>query len=325
MALSDTFVAAHIAHWEQALTISDYPYRRHWPSCLFHHAPFENAVSILSTGMLRSRNDPANPRPRDVAAQGVNQARIHAHDRVRLYFRPKTPTQYHIEGIRKPGECKFGEAAHAPVLVMLVLDARWILTLPDIQFCDRNMQRGTAVPGDSEQYFAAIPFEHVFHEGPTGGDEMISAHRCAEVLTSSPLPLDHCIRAIYFRSEPERDTVLHALGLHRKRWLQRCFVSDALKVFEKKYSFVQEINLQPDGVVFTLNPRWDRQTVEIRITVLDANGVVAQFYNSSLAAAPAQGQWIYHHEFPNGEYLVRVEVDGHLAYQAPISLLNILF
>lgn len=326
MALSDAFVTAHIAHWQQELASPHYPHRRKWPECLFHHAPFENAVSILSTGMLRSRNDPANPRPRDVAAREVNQAREHAHDWVRLYFRPKTPTQFSIEGIRKPGECKYGEGAHAPILVMLVLDAHQILTHPDIRFCDRNMQRGNAVPGNDEAYFAAIPFAKVFHEGPTGGDDKIIQHRCAEVLPSSPLDLDQCLRAVYFRSEPERDTVLHALGPNRQRWLQRCFVSDALKVFEKKFSFVQEISLTREGVVFTLNPRSDRQNVAVRISISDEAGrSVAKFYSASLAAAPPQGRWIYNHAFPDGIYLVRVEIDGQLAYQAPISLTDSLF
>ena len=326
MALSDAFVTAHIAHWQQELASPRYPHRRKWPGCLFHHAPFENVVSILSTGMLRSRNDPANPRPRDVSAREVNQAREHAHDWVRMYFRPKTPTQFSIEGIRKAGECKFGEGTHAPILVMLVLDAHRILTQPDIRFCGQNMQKRNAVPGDDEAYFSAIPFAKVFSEGSTEGDDTIIQHRCAEVLSSSPLDLGQCLRSIYFRSEPERDTVLHALGQNRQRWLQRCFVSDALKVFEKKFSFVQEISLTREGVVFTLNPRNDRQAVEVRISVSDMEGhSVAQFYSASLAAAPPQGRWIYKREFPDGNYMVRVEIDGHLAYEAPISLTDSLF
>lgn len=298
-----------------------------WPECLFHHAPLENALSILRTGVIRSRNDPANPRQRDVAARGVNQARDHAHDRVRLYFRPKTPTQYSIEGIPKPGECPYGDETHAPFLVMFVLDARRILTLPDVSFCDRNMQAGAAVPGNTEADFVAIPFDKVFHEGSTAHDGSIISHRCAEVLPSSPLDLTNCLRAVYFRSEPERDTFLHHLGAaDRVRWPDRFLVSDALKVFEKRYSFIQEIGLTHEGVVFTMNPRHDRRGVDILITVNRADGGhVAQFYNTDLQAAPPQGRWIYYHAFAAGEYHVRVEIDGHLAYQAPISLFDALF
>jgi hypothetical protein len=326
MALSEAVAAAHIAHWQAQLNQPWYNHRRHWPECLFHHAPLENAVAILASGMLRSRNDPANPRPRDVAAREVNAAREHAHDRVRLYFRPKTPTQYHIEGIRKPGECRFGEETHAPVLVMLILDAQRILTLPGTRFCDRNMQRGDAAPGETEAYFASIPFEKVYHEGPTGGDESIRSHRCAEVLPTSPLDLGECLRAVFLRSEPERDTLLNMLGDQRGRWADRCFVSDALKVFEKRYSFVQDISLSHEGVVFTLNPRADRCGAKISIQVWNMGGqFVTRFDHPDLAAAPPEGSWIYNHPLADGVYRVRVEIEDQLAYDACIPLGPSLF
>lgn len=325
MALSDAAAAAHIQHWQAELNKPWYNHRRYWPDCLFHHSPLENVVAILSSGMLRSRNDPANARQRDVAAREVNAARAHAHDRVRLYFRPKTPTQYHIEGVRKPGECRFGEETHAPVLIMLILDAQRILTMPDTQFCDRNMQSGNAAPSDSEEYFAVIPFDKVYHEGPHN-DELITSHRCAEVLPMSPLDLGHTLRAIYLRSEPERDTLLNLLGEHRARWAERCYVSDALKVFEKRHSFVQEIGLTREGVVFTLNPRADRRGVKISIQLWDALGqFVSRFDNPDLAAAPAAGRWIYHQEMPDGLYRIRVEIEAHLAYDAYLPLGPALF
>lgn len=327
MALSAAFVAAHIQRWRANLTSDAYPHRKWWPECLFHHAPLENAVSILTTGVLRSRNDPLNVIARDVAAREVNQRRGHAHDSVRLYCRPRTPTQFNIEGIRKPGECRHGDETQAPVLVMFALDAQSVLTLPNVRFSDRNMQAGAAVPGDSEDYFAAIPFAKVFHEGPTGGDDTIIRHRCAEVLPSSPLDLGAHLKGIFLRSEPERDTLLHLLGEHRHRWQRRCHVSDALKVFEKKYSFVQELSLTREGVVFILNPRIDAGGVDIRITVSDALGQrVAQFQSDGLAAMPPNGgKWIFKRAFADGYYRVKIEIDGHLAFENGISLTHSLF
>lgn len=326
MALSQAAAAAHIQHWKLELNQPWYNHRRYWPECLFHHAPLENAAAILTSGMLRSRNDPANPRPRDIAAREVNAARVHAHDRVRLYFRPKTPTQFHIEGIRKPGECRFGDETHAPVLVMFILDAQSILTMPDTQFCDRNMQRADAVPGDSEAYFSAIPFDKVYHEGHTGGDETITYHRCAEVLPQSPLDLEHCLKAVFCRSEPERDTLLNLLGAHRARWTGKCYVSDALKVSEKRYSFVQEIGITHEGVTFLLNPRADRRGVKISIHIWNGAGqFVVRFDHADLQAAPPQGRWIYNHAFNDDVYRVRVEIEDHLAYDAQIPLGPALF
>jgi hypothetical protein len=207
--LGQAFVEAHIARWEAKLQSPFYPHRHKWPSRLFHHSPLENAVKIILDGNLRSRDDPKNLREKDVAAETVIGYRQHAHRSVRLYFRPRTPTQYHIEGIRKLGECKFGDNAHAPILIMFVLDARRVLTKSGIQFCDRNMQSGSAFPDDTLEYFENIPFEKVYHEGGTGGDATIIAHRCAEVLAHSPLPLAESLQWIYCRSNAERQTLLH--------------------------------------------------------------------------------------------------------------------
>ena len=162
MALSAPFIEAHIQKWETALTSPWHPYRSEWPSRLFHHAPIENAVKILLDGNLRSRDDPENQREKDVAAAGVISARSHAHNSARLYFRPRTPTQYHIEGIRKKGECQYGDDSHAPVFIMMVFVARSVLAFPTTKFCDRNMQLGHAEPGDTEEYFSTIPFDKVF-------------------------------------------------------------------------------------------------------------------------------------------------------------------
>lgn len=327
MALSEASVDAHIARWRAKLESSFYPHRKHWPARLFHHAPLENAVDILQAGVLRSRSDRQNRRMRDVAAAGVIHSRDHAHDLVRLYFRPKTPTQYHIEGIRRDADCKYGADAHAPVLLMLALDARVVLTRPDVRFSDRNMQLGSAQPGSDQAYFDAIPFEKVYHEGDTGGDRSIADARCAEVMTTSPLDLAGCLRAIYLRSEPERDTLLHMLGKDRARWSKFCHVSDALKVFQKRFAFVKEIGLTPEGVVFAFNARHDRRPLDVRIEVHDQNGVChIDFHNRELAAVPpTASRWIFKRQLTPGIYSVQVKLEEHLAHLSVISLEDALF
>ena len=332
MALSEAFVDQHIAHWQGQLTGASYAHRRHWPSHLFHHAPLENAVGILLDGCLRSRNDPNNRRSRDVAAPGVIDARNHAHDSVRLYFRPKTPTQWNIEGIRKPGECKYerenGEEAHAPVLVMFLLDARSVLTLPDIKFSDRNMQLKYAAAGDDEPYFAQIPFAKVYSEGKTGGDRSYTDARCAEVLAPSPLNLDGILRSICLRSEPEKETLLHMLGDRRADWERFCHVSDALKVFLKEYTFVDELRLTSEGIIFRLNVRKDGKPIQVKIDVWDgAEHHIVDFYNDSHAAVPSdlRSSWILQHPLPRDMYRVEVRLEGHLAYQSYMVLGDTLF
>jgi len=328
VALRPAFVDAHIERWQAELTSPYYPHRKHWPAHLFHHAPLENAVAILRDGHLRSRNETDGVRPRDVAAPGVIDARAHAHDRVRLYFRPKTPTQWHIEGIRKANECAYGEATHAPVLVMFALDARSVLIAPDVMFSNQNMQLCTTQPGDSEAYFSDIPFAKVFSEGGTGGDRSLTDARCAEVLPASPLGLAPVLRAIYLRSEPERDTLLHLLGNVRDRWAPFCRVSDALKVFEKNYTFVQDIRLSPEGVVFRFNHRRDRRNVAVAIRVWSSDGQqILDFLNEDHAPLPAppHTEWIWRQKLADGIYTVEVLLENQLAYRNEVTLGSSLF
>lgn len=328
MALSEGFVGQHIARWQSELTGPVYAHRRHWPSHLFHHAPVENAAAILLDGCLRSRNDAANQRSRDVAAPGVIDARDHAHDSVRLYFRPKTPTQWHIEGIRKPGECQYGNGAHAQVLVMFLLDARSVLTQPGVRFSDRNMQLAGAVPGDNEAYFAQIPFAKVFSEGGTGGDRSLTDARCAEVLVPSPLALAGTLRSICLRSEPEKETLLHMLGDQRGEWERFCHVSDALKVFQKEYAFVDVLRLTSEGVIFRLNARKDGQKIKLQIDVWDSNErKVVDFFNESHAPVPPDPRqnWIWRQPLTHDMYFVEVRLEGQLAYQSHMVLGDTLF
>ena len=144
MGISAAVAEAHIRHWQQALKSGAWPYRQHWSPRLFRHEPIENAVQIIKDGELLSRRQAGQNIPRDIAPNEIIARRDLAHSSVRLYFRPKTPTQYHIEGIKKAGE--YYQGKHAPVLIIFLFDMRKILTRPDVQFSDGNMQsHGTDV------------------------------------------------------------------------------------------------------------------------------------------------------------------------------------
>lgn len=322
MALSSAFVDHHVTHWTTELGSGSRSYRKHWPQCLFHHAPLENAVAILRDGNIRARNDPLRQHIRDVAAPGVIDNRVDAHHRVRLYFRPRTPTQFHIEGIQKGGECNYGPGAHAPVLVMFVLDAKSILTLPNTMFSDRNMQSNGARTGDSQDFFSSIPFESVYHEGGIAGDYSIIAHRCAEILPATPLSLDGVLKGIWCRSEPERDTLLHQLGMERPKWEKLCQVSEELKVFDKRFAFVSDIGLSSEGVSFRINYRHDLAPINISIQATDEDGkLCVNFGNTEFKTHNnSSGRWIFRTPLEPSNYLVRVTIEGHLAYEGWIAL-----
>jgi len=208
MGLSAGFINAHIAAWEARLNTPFQTYRAQWPSRLFHHAPVENAALILKHGRLLSRIQSEGRRAVDVAPPDLIGSRTRPHEFARLYFRPRTPTQFLIEGIRKPSE--YYQGKHAPVLVMFVFDARKVLALDEVRFSDANMQSQWTTDGNTEAFFSGIDWQSVFHNSPTQ-ERGIRRRRCAEVLAPSPLPLRDNLQWVICRSQAERAMLLSAL------------------------------------------------------------------------------------------------------------------
>jgi hypothetical protein len=326
MKLSEEFVTDHINRWRQQLDQPRHPYRKHWPRFLFHHAPIENALGILISNALRSRNDPLSAIPRDVAAREVLATNTDAHDYVRFYFRPGTPTQYNIEGIRALGECKYGEETHCPVLVMFAFDAQSILTSGNVMFSDGNMQSHQTTHSAGEDFFSTLPFSEIYHVGPC--DPSVTRKRCAEVLAPSPVTPTDSLKAIFFRSNPERSTFLHMLGGEAARWSARCYVSDALKTFDKRFSFAEQVLLKHDGVGFSLNHRSDMRKISVALEVLypDGSSFANQSYKQIAAKPPIINKfWKWGVDIPDGTWLVRIHVNGHLAYLCAHTLGSDLF
>ena len=327
MGLTAPAADAHIARWQAELGKPYYPHRVHWPSMLFHHAPIENAVGIIQTGEIRSRRQSEGHRPLDVAAAGVIDNRDRAHEFSRLYFRPRTPTQYHIEGIRRPNECHYGPAAHAPVLVMFALDARSILTMPSTRFSDINMQNGDARDGDDDAFFATINFAKTYHEGGTGGDMSIINHRAAEVLCQSPLLLAQHLKWVICRSEAERETLIHLAGPAARLLRPKIVTSDDGRVFEKRFAFVEKVYASPEGVTFSLSPRHDWAKLKVRVQVQTGAGIAVfdQTYDQLLARPENGGNWISKVKLNDGVYRVTIQIDDHNAYENLFNVGEALF
>ena len=132
--------------------------REWWPDYLFHCTDITNVVNILQTGFLMSRTQAIEAKalnvdiaPRDI----IDHTSEHWHDYVRLYFRPKTPTQYRNEGHRPKNERYLG--AQCPVPVYLLFDAVSVLSLPGSAFTDGNLASG-AIPQQSLSRITGFAF-----------------------------------------------------------------------------------------------------------------------------------------------------------------------
>jgi hypothetical protein len=173
---------------------------------------------------------------------------------VRLYFRPRTPTQYRNEGIRPVEKRELG--AHCPVPVYFCFDALTVLAQDNTEFSDGNMGSPQASHSDSREFFFHIPFEQVFHDGafPPAQRDSIVFHRNAEVLIPEKLPLGTTLKFIACRTAAERQTLLQLLPPDlRSQWVQRVRLADQ-GLFERRWTFVEEVVAIDERIVFRFNP-----------------------------------------------------------------------
>lgn len=325
MALSHAVIKKHVALWEPKLKASSYGHRRHWPSRLFRHEPLENIVPILHSGKLLSRKDAAaqDAIVNDIAPAEILNANLLSHQHVRLYFRPKTPTQYHIEGIREPADFYMGK--HAPILYMMVFDAEKILTAPGARFSDGNMQ-GNPNVYERDAGFALLDFDSIYHEGPVSADERaaVTRARCSEVLVPSPLVLPAYLQSIICRSAAERQLLLHELGPDFGG-KDRIRVFNEAGVFNADFVFVETVDLASDGVhVKFHSARRGSLTgaVEITLRSLKRRGTVTRWEKPAIEFWK---KWHFTHKIPDGRYLLEITIRDCLAYRSEAILEGVPF
>ena len=248
-------IRQHIDGLRQA-TWLDRP-RQWWPACLFHCTDITNVVSILGQGEIvsRSRITGDGQLPTDIASQQViERTNPKWKDHVRLYFRPRTPTQYRNEGFRPVDQREL--SSHCPVPVYLIFDALAVLSRSDSQFSDGNLGSPYANVYRDVACLNQIPFELVYHNtwiGPSERDRNVVHHRHAEVLVSQSMGLED-LWLIACRSDPEYRTLLHLLSPEaRSRWVSRIGVLSNLQLFHQEWSFVEQVDMNSETIIFRFN------------------------------------------------------------------------
>ena len=294
--------------------------RSFWTRWLFRSDHVENAADILNSGWLRSRT----------AAEAGNLIRVDSgsphivgglsaqhRNLVRLYFRPRTPTQYANEGIRPQGMIEYG--AHMPVPVYLLFDVS-LMAEEGVRFTKGRLSEGAEIGGSAE-FLRSIAFADVYHDAGVGrlGEsnrrgEILNA-RHSEVVIEDQLALDKLVHIIC-RSAAERETLLNLLSDDaRDRWLKKTLVDEGhRRMFEKRGTFVQraELSKEASRFLFYSNIASNMRgpfDLAIEWSLEDRTGRVRKegFTVSSQSLAFALNA-------PVPRYQVRVMLDGNLAY-----------
>ena len=232
--------------------------RRWWPRFVYHFTDVRNAVSILEQGALFSRNGALrqNLMATDNASQQVlAQTSYHWKDYVRLYFRPRTPTQYRNEGFRPSVHHALG--SHCPMPVYFLFDSQTVLLYPNIRFSNGNLGSGHSEIFSTMAELRQLPFTDIYHDAPLPVDEarrqQIITRRQAEVIIPNRLGLD-ALRFIVCRSPAERDSLIHLLTpKYHDQWLSKVLVDPQHHVFLKRWLYVETVEFSSSSIVFHFN------------------------------------------------------------------------
>ena len=179
--------------------------RKWWPNWLFRSDHIENAARILNSGKLLAQSaaehdslivkDSGSP-------QHIAQLSSGHRDYVRLYFRPRTPTQYVNEGIRPKARIQYD--AHMPVPIYLLFSS--LLLMRKGVFFTRGRLTSLAEMGSSAKFLKDMKFADIYHDsGVRRIEPPICNIECqnSEVLVKGELLLDR-VRHVVCRSAPDK-------------------------------------------------------------------------------------------------------------------------
>jgi hypothetical protein len=259
-------IEAHVAAWRHRLPGE----RAWWPQFVYHFTDVNNAASILKSERLYSRaraRKLAFMKNENAALVVIDQTVPEHQEFVRLYFRPRTPTQFRNEGIRPYGQRWQG--AHCPVPVFLCFDTVELLSQDGVGFSDGNMGRQGTEFGESLSLFRRIRFEDVFHDSSwtLENGARIKNARHSEVLVRDELPLAPGLAMIVCRSSAERQTLLHMLPrTSQVRWEPRMRVDP--RFFYRQGVYVESVNVGEETIRFELNPGAPADGLEARFKIV---------------------------------------------------------
>ena len=293
--------------------------RRWWPDYLFHFTDIQNAVSILKTGALFSRLEAQkrNLMDTDNASQEILGSTDNEwKDYVRLYFRPRTPTQFRNEGFRPQAQRWRG--SHCPVPVYFLFDSKSVLSRADSQFTDGNLASGPMVFSDAAD-LEQIPFRSVYHDSSIPNDlkSQIIFHRHAEVIVPKQMDIG-ALRYIVCRSQAEYETLLYLLPQSViRRWEGSILKDNKTRLFFKRWTYLQSAELHSSYVVLDFNKTQgyeDQGTFHANVSVTDTlSGDTLGIWSDQEFAAKRHLR-LNLSNGPFWDYTVRLSLDRQIAY-----------
>lgn len=293
--------------------------RRWWPGYLFHFTDIRNALSILKEGALLSRNE-ARARglmhTNNASPEIIGNTADVWKDYARLYFRPRTPTQYRNEGFRPPPDRHLN--AHCPVPIYFIFDSKAVLSRRDVHFTEGSLATDPAPDILSgADGLEQIPFKRVYHDAaiPMSERSNIIFHRHAEVIIPRQLDLG-ALRYIVCRSQAERETFLHLLPQNsRMRWRDKIRIDSRKSVFFKRWTYVESADLSSSRMTLLFNETSETPgPFQADVYVTDTISREGFSWQNASFTANKPLNLTLASVGPLWDYSVRLSLDGQLAF-----------
>jgi hypothetical protein len=226
--------------------------RKGWPNFIYHTTNLDNALRIVASQRILSRNMAINSQSliSDVADPDViSKTDSVWKDYARFYFRPKTPTMWVNEGIKPLAQ---RGKAHCPVPVCFLFNAKKMLVQDNCIFSNGNLGSQTVSTGTDAAFFKNLNFDKIFHDSPHN-DKNITFSRCAEAIFPGSVDFTN-LEFIVLRSEAEKETFINMIDYNfALTWKDKIRVSTRLPVFNENWNFVRDVKWSGKNIVVKFN------------------------------------------------------------------------
>ena len=282
----------------------------YWPKYLFHYADLENALSILSEDAIYSRNLVKEKKIHRIDSAGpeiISGTDPQFLDYARLYFRPRTPPLFRVEGFI-PNR---GTEKHCPLPIYFLFKWDRIFGLQGVRFSNGNLASNHRQVFDNVADLESMNFGLIYHDtflpndDPVLKDNIIKA-RCAEVIVPGQIPIRDNLFCIVCRSVAERETFLNLLNPKQlETYSGRTVVRP--ECFHLKRQYVRAVTMGPSNVRFWY--KFPRSQLPFKYHyMLSCSGKVSPHATTE----PLAGfKW----DREPGQYEVELRIDDHLAYK----------
>ncbi|MGB7342471.1 MAG: DarT ssDNA thymidine ADP-ribosyltransferase family protein [Phototrophicaceae bacterium] len=280
-----------------------------WPYFLFHFTDMHALIDALIADELQSP-----------VLQGED-FNTRWDKFVRLYFRPRTPDLFYVEGFRSALSTPVEK--YAPIPIYLLFDLEAVILDPNARFADGDPEQ-TKKTYATPQYFRDMPFEEIYHDSwfmPDQKEEIIR-YREAQVLIPKRIGLES-LQVIWLRSPAEYETLRQLMPTEIwHKWRDKFTARTDYHLFNNKRTYVQYAALEPDQLRLTFNPcQVDCNPFVATATITYGDGQIITWQQEDFM--PQKDLTI---TLPRQQpYTVQFKLDGNIAYagqfQPEMSLL----